>query len=80
MLAMVAIKAATLELIKYVRFFVDSQAARKALVRHEIKSKLVHKTITAPPNEDAVGRRIILNLTKAHTYWYCGKQNSRSSV
>ena len=50
---------------KYVRFFVDSQAALRALAADNISSELVVKTVCAL-NEAGQSRTIILNWTKAH--------------
>ena len=51
---------------KFVRFFVDSQAAIKALQAREITSKLVLNTVNEL-NKAGINRNIMLNWTKAHT-------------
>ena len=60
-----ALTLSTLEGFKFVRFYVDSQAALMALDVTWYKSQLVKETFDAL-NRACEGRKIILNWIKAH--------------
>ena len=60
-----ALYLASIESYKYVRVFIDSQAAIKALASRDVKSKLVMETIRSL-NIACMTRQVELYWTKAH--------------